>query len=346
VKCISVLAFDSKEFRRERLVDGIRQTIFYSPFGVGVKMKNSPRVIDVYHEIAEEKEKTNAILESCYIYSSNYLNKKYDQTRCTSFLEALIYGLQDFIEEVFFSYVTISPNITPEISVGGHFSPTTTVPTLDFFKQLSPMFSYISAWNYFQIERIEKPSILLDAFSSKYTAAWMALERNYDLKIYPHGDECNLPISLADIIAYVTDRRLNRMHLRLEPDSLKKVWNNFNFEVNTRILTQADLAYIAYFNYENIDWLEYQARPILFLDLESLRMQTMTEIEPYKIAIKHISQKNGSIQGFDEGMDSKRIQDGDIYVYAGEASRKRAETYSDIYNIEIYSVKELRDLHK
>jgi len=309
-------------------------------------MKNSPKVIDIYHEIAEEKEKTHAILESCYIYSSNYLNKKYDPSRCASFLESLIYGIQDYIEKIFFSYVTISPNITPKISVGGHFSPTTEIPTLDFFKQLNPMFSYICAWNYFQNERIEKPTVLLDAFSSKYTAAWMILERNYDLKIYPHGDECNLPISLSDIIAYVTDRRLNRMRLRLEPDNLKEVWKSFDFEVNSRILTQADLPYIAYYNYENINWLEYQARPILFLDLEALRMQTMTEIEPYKLAIKYISQKNGSIQGFDENIDSKRIKDGDIFVYAGEMPEKRAKTYSDIYDIEIHSVKELKNLVK
>jgi hypothetical protein len=341
---LEVLAFDSKEYRRERDIGGVRQTLFYSPLGVGVKVDDIPELFKKYTEVCEEKEKNHAVLEKCHIYSSNFLSKIYDPQRCTSFLESIIYGIQEFISEVFFSYVIISPNITPHIIVGGKYCATSQIPTLDFFKQLNPMFSYITAWNYFQTERNNKPLVLLDAFSSKNTEAWNYLENKHDLKIYPHGDECNLPISLADIIAYVTDRRLNRLHLRLEPDNIESIWEKYDFQIETRIIRQNDLKSIAYYNYDDVDWTKFQARPILFLDLEAINMQTMTGLDPYKLAIKYVSKRGGSIQGFDENLDSKRLKDGDIFVFAGEEPRKRAETYKDIYDIETHSVKELRRL--
>jgi len=340
-KTTLILAFDSKEYRRETLVAGIRKTIFYSPLGAGIKIDVTDDLLEEYNALCIEKRKLFAISDDCYLYSSGYLAKKYGPARTCAFLESILYGLTDFIEEAFFSYLILPPIKIPSISVGGVRCATTTVPTFDFMVQMNPMFSYITAWNYFQRPRDEVYEIHIDSFSSRTTLAWQELKNKNPL-IFPHGDECNIGISLADAIAYVTDVRLDRTRKRLEPDNIDNVWKAFAFTTETRFLTYNNIAFYRWFDYTQISWEEYQARPILFIDAQSLNMRVISNLEPFKAAVEYVSKKGGSLQGFDLYMDSSRLQDGDIYVYAGEQSKERAETFRDMFDIEIFSVIELR----
>jgi hypothetical protein len=52
--------------------------------------------------------------------------------------------------------------------------------------------------------------------------------------------------------------------------------------------------------------------------------------------------KGGGFQGFDEGIDAGKIRDGDVYAYAGEKAKERAFAFRDMYNIEVCSIRELR----
>jgi len=338
-----VLAFDSKEYKREIVtVDG-RQLSFYTPLGVGIKINDVEELKSQYKETCKEKRIPHAIFDDCSIYSSNNLNKKYGYDRTAAFLESLVYGVSDFIDEVYFSYVILSPKDYPQINVGGHFSPTVPVKIFDFLKNLGPMFSYITAWSYLQGNREVKEEIYIDAFSSKNTLAWEELKK-HSPKVFPRGDECNFSISLADAIAFITDRKLNKMKLRLEPSGVEKAWAPFNLNVKINVLNYKQLDYFKWFDFQDIDWKDYQARPILFIDLDAINMKTMVEMEAYNYAVKYISEKGGSLQGFDIHIDSKRIKDNDIFVYAGDEAKKRAETFSHICDLEIYSVKELRQM--
>lgn len=336
-----VLAFDSKEYRRERLIDGIMKTTFYTQLGVGVKINDCEKFHSTYRKICREKRISHVIFEDCYIYNPTILSKKYGRDRTSLFLESLIYGLSDYIEEVYFLYVIISPKLYPKIKVGGHYSPTNEIPTFDFLVKLNPMFSYLTAWSYLQDHEPDSEEIWIDAFSSKSTLAWEELKK-YNPRIYPRGDECNLPIAIADMFAYVMDRRLSRFRLRLGPKGIEEAWRDFGFKTEYNILTQSQLQFYSWYDYEQINWVEYQARPILFLDLEAINMEKMLEMDAYNDAVRYVSPRNGSIQGFDINTEIKRLRDGDIYVYAGEEARKRAETFSDILDLEIFSVKELR----
>jgi hypothetical protein len=181
----------------------------------------------------------------------------------------------------------------------------------------------------------------LDAFSGKQTLAWEEVKQN-KLKIFPRGDECNLPISLADAIAFVLDRRISRLKLRLEPEGIENALEYLGVKCMYDVITPKDIRSISWYNFDDIIWLEYQARPILFIDLDAINMKTMVELEAYQYATKYIFEKNGSLQGFDEHIDAKRIKNGDIYVYAGEKSKARALTFTDIYDIEVLSVKDLK----
>lgn len=335
-----MVAFDSKEFRREKFENGVRQTSFYTPLGVGVKIDDSEGLHDAYRKICKDKGISHAVFEDCNVFSSNYLSRKYGTERTTDFLYSLIFGISDFIKKVFFNYVILSPKSNPEINVGGHFSPTIKIPTLKFLTMLNPMFSYLTAWNYVRRYGSEDEPIYIDAFSSKNTMAWLEL-KNHDPLIYPHGDECNLPISIADLFAYVTDRKLSKLRLKLSDKGINEVWKLFDFEIEIRRLTQRQLEMYRWFNYDEVNWIEYQARPILFLDLDAINMKTMVDLNPYQHAANYIYKKGGSIQGYDRHIDSKRVQNGDVYVYAGGEPQRRATTFSHIYDIETYSVREL-----
>jgi hypothetical protein len=333
------LAFDAKEFKRERYDDG-RKITFYTPLGIGIEVENLTDLKEAYIKVCKEKCMSHAIFENCSIYSSNNLCKKYDHNRVSSFLESILYGIKDYIKKIYITYVIISPTDYPTITVGGHHSPSIPVNIFDFFRRLSPSFSYITAWKYLQKNKTDK-EILLDAFSGKQALAWEEMKK-YKMKIFPRGDECNLPISLADAIAFTLDRRISRMKIRLEPEGIEKALDYLNIECIYDILTPRDVSSIRWYNFDDIIWSEYQARPILFIDLDAINMKTMVELEAYQYATKYSYEKNGSLQGFDEHIDAKRIRNGDIYVYAGEKSRDRALTFADIYDIEILSVKELK----
>lgn len=336
-----VLAFDSKEYRREKEIEGIRKTVFYSPLGVGVKFSETNDLLSVYQKICKEKAKSQAILDNYYIYSSGSLRKKYGDQRTIAFLEAILFRISEYIEKAFFSYVILPPDKIPFVTVGGIGCPTINVSTLKFLTQLNPMFSYITAWKYFVQNKDDSDDILIDSFSSKHTLAWASLQRRKP-KIYRRGDEANLLISIADAIAYLTDKRLHKLHLRLEPDNIQEAWDSYNIETNVRFLSHKDLHYYRWYNFDDVDFTEFQARPILFLDLDPISMNTAVDLEPFNSAVAYISQKGGSLQGFDPVLDSPRIRDGDIYIYAGDKPKDRALAFNDIYDIEILTLKDLR----
>lgn len=52
---------------------------------------------------------------------------------------------------------------------------------------------------------------------------------------------------------------------------------------------------------------------------------------------------NGCLQGFDKGMDTEKIRDGDLFVYAGKEAEANAVTLRDIYDIQILPFKELKE---
>lgn len=338
-----VIAFDGKEYRREKFIDGVRKTVFYTPLGVGVKISDVSNFEASYIKITKDKRKSQAIIDNRHIYNIGFLRKRYGDERTLSFLESILYPLRDKIEEIFISYAILPPDKIPEISVGGVGCPTSTIPTTKFLTQLNPMFSYLTAWKYLVRNEKTTEDLYIDSFSSKQTLAWEYI-KNRNPKIFRRGDEVNIPISIADMIAYLTDRKLDKNHLKLEPKNIETVWERYGFNINVRYLSHTDLRYYKWYNYDEVDWSTYQARPILFIDGDTFNMSTVSELDAYPAAIAHVSKINGSIQGFDPAMDITRVKDGDIFVYAGEKARSRALALKDVYNIEIMTLKELREL--
>jgi len=203
------------------------------------------------------------------------------------------------------------------------------------------MFSYITAWSYTGRHLKEEHLYLLHNFSSRVTKAWQDLIDHTTPKIFPKGDECNPLISVADMFAYLTEKKLWDAKLWLEPHNVEKVWGDYDFGVEVRFLDENVLSKYRWFSQESIETVNYLARPMVFLDIEGISISKLTG-DPYVSAAAYASLKGGGFQGFDEGIDAGKIRDGDVYAYAGEKAKERAYAFKDMYDIEVYSIRELR----
>ena len=80
---------------------------------------------------------------------------------------------------------------------------------------------------------------------------------------------------------------------------------------------------------------------MVFLDIEGISISKVTG-SPYVSAAAYAFLKGGSFQGFDEGIDAGKVRDGDVYGYADEKAKGRGFAFKDMYDIEVYSMRELR----
>ena len=135
------------------------------------------------------------------LFDSYSLKEELTHYRAIPFCDQLIQKLHHYVKLVHFAYVILPPNLYPTVTVGGYRSPAYAIESADFLRSLGPMFSHISAWSYLGIREIAG-DLQLDGFSSRQTHAWNALISKATPKIFPHGDECDPYIMIADIIAY------------------------------------------------------------------------------------------------------------------------------------------------
>jgi hypothetical protein len=113
----------------------------------------------------------------------------------------------------------------------------------------------------------------LHNFSSKLTTAWQDLTDHIAPRIFPKGDECNPLISVADMFAYLTDKKLWDAKLWLEPDNIANVWADYDFEVEVRFLDENVLSKYRWFSQEPINTVNYLVRPMIFWTSRALVFQ-------------------------------------------------------------------------
>lgn len=339
---MSAVGFDSKDFKRTKISEEKKQITFYSPLGVGVKTNDVAELRKRMTQKILELNRSFNLNKPRIVHCSNFLVQEIGHRRAIPFFDNLVEDIKELIDSVFFSYIVLPPKDKPTVEVGGYGCPRIEMKTMDFLRAIAPSFSYITAWSYCGRHRGHSCDMFIDSFSGKETTAWEDLKQ-YDFRVYSRGDECNTIISLADIIAYLTEKKLWDNKAWLLPDPIKNIWQPYNFTVETRFLDDVVLSKIQWYNNETIDIEPFLAHPIIFVDLDEIGMKRFTQFDLYCDLVSYAFNKNGCIQGFDINLDSKKIKDGDMYVYAGKDAYNRAKTFMDIYDIEVYSIKELRE---
>jgi hypothetical protein len=383
-----LLAFDSKDFERRKLFQEIDPdthepylteiTGFYTPLAAGVKFKDLEIVKKGCLRWTEELATEFQLSQKRLLYDSFSLREELSHRRAIPFCDQLVSKLKRYIDSVFFSYVIMPPDKYPTVKVGGFKSPSYDVKSAKFLRNLGPMYPHIAAWSYFGIEREGIEEIQLDGFNSRQTHAWNDLIHKAKLKIFPHGDECNPYIMIADVIAYLTDAKLYSQKLGLTIDNLKEIWKAYDFEVDAHVLSYNNTPLYGWHSEDPIDTTPFLVHPIIFLlvdELEKLQpnppptteevidaekeetieisdTEVKTEekrfaklirhMEPWYAVTAYACYKDGGAQLFNYHIDRQKVQDGDTMVYIGNQSKTMAESFSHTFDIEVLSAKEIR----
>lgn len=181
---MDLIAFDAKNFNRTKIIQKqnpensekyIEETVgFFSPLGVGVAVKNYEIFDKVYLEFNRELSDEFNLPFKRPFYSSHAIKSEIGLRRAIPFVDKLIQRLDDYIEHVFVSYVILPPKDIPYVEVGGNKNPVKKRDTYTFLRDLSPMFSYLTAWQFVKYTNLT-PELWIDNFSSKSTPAWNEL---------------------------------------------------------------------------------------------------------------------------------------------------------------------------
>jgi len=363
MRCV---AFDSKDFSRARNIgEGKPEGGFFTPLGVGVVFDDPDKFTTSYIKVTAKLSKEFEIGDPSCIYSSSMLKNEIGLSRATVFSQKLVDAVKNHISLIHFTYVILPPSSIPEVSVGGDKCVVSKVKTEDFLRNLGPMFSYISAWNYKRYRKEEECKLIIDAFSSKETAAWKELVKFSEISVVSHGDEVNPLISFADIIASLTDIKLYNAevpHRGLTLSNLKNAWKG-TFEVDATYIDGNYINKIKWTNKNHIDYTKYMIKPTLFFisdevntiginegmvsdtDSQSTNLKKgkrLMEIPPVKNAINLAALKGYSFRFYDPNMDLKYVRDGDIIIWMGEKSRKIAEYLEDGFDVRLYRAKDIK----
>ena len=375
---MTLLAFDSKQFRRGKTVavqeeetQGDKYRGFSTQLGIGVSIEDPDSFMQSYVKANRELKDSFKIVNGMPFFSSTYLKNTLGMPKTISFADRLITGMQEHISSVHCSFVVLPPSKIPTIKVGG-FRNYVDRPTRIFINDLGPMFSYLTAHSYLWMKDYNDTHNLemhIDSFRSKSTKAWNKITDSTAPKIFMRGDECNPFISCADIIAFLTDAKLYSQHLRLEPDCIKRVWNEYSFKVTTQFFDQKSLPYYTWKNNDPIDFSAYLARPVIFLAIDNIELEnyvkeheeeeTVQETSAnksrsfnrviksspvYYAALSYALQKKGCLKLFSRTEDMSIVRDGDIFIYVGENSKKIGLALQHGYDIEVLSGLEARRL--
>jgi hypothetical protein len=362
------IGFDGKEFSRKKKVyapvqgQGLKihyETGFYTPLGVGVSVSKNKEFDQSWLQETKRLASDFMVQEIRPLYSSYDLKEDLGLKRAIPFCDQLVQSVQKFIDSIFVSYVVLPTDKVPTVRVGGYKCPEEEIPTPDFLRNLGPMFSYITAWAYFGLPR-EVSSVNIDGFVSKWTPAWSDLLKVHGLGVFPHGDECNVLINAADIIAFLTDAKLYASFKKLLPDEIKSVWKDYAFKTDVRFLDASIASKYTWKSQEHIDVTPHLARPMTFLMIDQIEKlahgpageealeeqpkfrEMLRKMEPWSAAVTYALERGGGVQSYGGTVDAKKVKDGDTLVYVGGDSRKAAEALGDIYDVEVLSAKELR----
>jgi len=337
---VKLTAFDSKEYSRSSRSGELK---YYTPLGCGVTISDEEGFSYNYYKKLSELSKSFGIEKCCSAFCPAIYFDRIGPGKTVRMSDELVKSVQDYIDSVYFSHVVLPPKEVPKIEVRGYKSPLKELGTFDFLRRLSVYFSYITAWNYLGIEGREEERILIDAFQGKRTPAWDDIIEKTTPIIYSHGDECNPFISIADIIAFLTDKKLWDIYSRLDPLSIKEVWRDYHFKTDTHFLDQKILSKIKWYTDDPIDLTDYYARPMVFLKADGYKIEEIQKLDFYPEATVYANKRKGCLQGYDEHVDSPKVRDGDVFIYAGEGAKAIALTLNDMYSIEIFSFKELKE---
>jgi len=362
-----VIASDGKDFKRPKVVRDEKGEVsqvlkdegFFSPIGVTLEIDNEDKLrSDLRTAFAEAAPDYHITLTRPF-YSSRALIDdvfKRNYPKAISFMHRVIERVSPHIKRAHLNWVILPQSRTPTVQVGGAYSVGTIVDVNHFKRDLGNIFSALCAWSYARKYGYEFEKALVDGFQGKTTNAWDELRSQTEVRVYPKGDECSAPICVADIFAFLTDKKLYSERRKLFKDDVESVWSSMSFDVSSFYFNEQNLGAIKWIDETPLKLEDYLARPMTYMlvDQEYLSQDsTDVEVSSYKdflttrgfheLPIIQAQEVGGGVKGYQPRDDPNTIRDGDFLIYMGEESRRIAHSYEDALEVSVLSVKELRE---
>jgi hypothetical protein len=337
-----VVAFDSKEFQRsKRDADGKPEVKFYSPLGVGVSIGDIDAFNETYVDAISELKQNFGIADERHVFDSMTIHGMLGLKKALPFCDKLIQAVKTHIDEIFVSYVILPPKDVPAVEVGGYGCPAYSIPTHKFLRDVNPYFAYVTAWAYFGKSR-ESAAVYIDNFRSKPTPAWDDLTAICSPRIYARGDECNPSISIADMIAFMTDKKMFIRKMRLTPDNVCEVWETYGFNVESHFLDSRVLSKFKWVSDKLLNNSKYLAHPITWILGQNVSriQEKLSDVPEYSVLINRAHASDGYVEGLNPDTDFASIRDGDTILYIGDASRRVAKSFKDIWDVRVASFRD------
>lgn len=365
---MSIIAADGKDFKRPKVVrdeaGAIKEVLhdegFYSPFGV---------TLEIDDERSLTADLKTAFLKLSYSYrvtmrrpfcSSKFLVEdvfKNNYPAAISFMHRLLDDVQGHIIRAHYNWVILPRSRTPAVHVGGRFSLGHEVEVSRFKRDLGNVFPALCAWSYTREYGFSFDTALLDGFQGKTTSAWDELRSHAKVKIFPKGDECSAPICLSDIFLFLTDKKLYAARKKLFRDEIDTIWSPKSFQVSSFYFDETNLGVVRWVDETPMKLWDYYARPMTYLLVDQKHLAQPSEADEelpsykdfltargfHELPILHAQDVGGGVKGYHPRDDPKTIVDGDYLIYMGEDSKHIAEGYQDALEVQVLSVKQLRE---
>ena len=334
---MNVVAFDSKEFRRQGSAAGSQ--MFFAPLGIGVEIKDNSYK-ETYVSAISELCREFGVRNTRKAIDSNTLQQTCGQARSITALEKFLEKVAPSIEAMTAYYMIISTINVPTIKMYGRDKAPEERPTVEFLRFINPDFVHLCAWKYVETHEGEQ-KLFLDYFQSKESTASLGLLAKAGggkVTIFPHGDLCNEYVSTADLLAKLVDARLYKAYGKLGDEGIKESFNDVSFKVDSQFIGQPDLANIVPYSQRATDFSDFMTRPMYYVVLDSdIPPGTARRLFESSLSIDYVINAaldtGGAYKFLDMNIDGPMIRDGDVFITTGSPSEKVVDYISGLFNI-------------
>jgi hypothetical protein len=246
------------------------------------------------------------------------------------------------------SYTTFNTQKLPTVNYYGRSrTPTKVVSTVNFIKDLSNYYNYISAWKVQKVLSLKKCNIFLDSFEGEITNSWNELVKNHSIKICVKGDQCNPLIASADVITRFFDEILASKWLRLDGEGFEELFQEYGKdEVFLYYIGQSDLPDIVPAVDRPIPIYKYLRQPSVFLLPEGIIKNEKDWFEKsamYDKVLNFASEIGGGLKRIKLEDDHNYIRHNptSYLIYQGDKGLPVAEYITKLYPIKIMGLNDI-----
>lgn len=318
-----IMAADSSMFVR-----GTSPNAFKACIGVCISIGEPEELTENYLNYFKNIKKKHSFKSSRNVFKSYDIKKFFPIDDYFKILEDFFKKMCETSE---FRMHFVFSSFKKELDVNlydGYSGSSKKVTAPEFLDILNQYFPYISIWKTSKVAKLHGTKVFLDGFTGQITRAWNELESHHEATVIPRGDQCNIFISVSDLITRYIDLKMREGRIKLDMKAIKKLLTDLGGEEPKAYHCGVkDLRNIVPINKSFIPMDRLYVKPMVFVLKEGIITDERNWIEQSEVHQKLLSfaeSKNGGLKYIDYGQDSKNLRKDDFIAYIGDEGEKQA----------------------